>query len=79
MTTTADRPVTAAEVGQSRLRKEDRRLLTGRTRWTDNLELPGMVHLALVRSPVANATITAIDTTEAAAATGVVGVWTGDR
>ena len=43
-------------------RKEDQRLITGRTRWTDNITLPGMLHLAMVRSPFAHARITAIDT-----------------
>ena len=66
------------EIGRARLRTEDRRLLTGRTRWTDNLTLPGMVHLAMVRSPFAHATIVSIDTAAAAAADGVVGVWTGE-
>ena len=45
-----------------RRRKEDGRLITGRTRWTDNIVLPGMLHLAMVRSPFAHARITAIDT-----------------
>ena len=74
MTTTADR---RPEIGQPRRRKEDQRLLTGRTRWTDNITLPGMVHLSFVRSPLAHARITSIDTTDAAAAPGVVGVWAG--
>ncbi len=65
------------EVGSARRRKEDRRLLTGRTRWTDNLQLPGMLHLSMVRSPHAHARITAIDTTAAKAADGVVAVLTG--
>ena len=75
MTTVEDRP--AAEVGQARRRKEDQRLLTGRTRWTDNIQLPGMLHLAMVRSPFAHATITNIDTSAARSAPGVVGVFTG--
>ncbi len=65
------------EFGKARRRKEDQRLITGRTRWTDNLVLPGMVHLAMVRSPMAHATIASIDTSHAAAASGVIGVWTG--
>ncbi len=79
MTTTSESPATETtpEVGRARLRKEDRRLLTGRTRWTDNLVLPGMLHLSVLRSPVAHATITSIDTAEAREAEGVVGVWTG--
>ena len=75
MTTTVERP--AAEIGKDRRRKEDQRLITGRTRWTDNLVLPGMLHLAMVRSPFAHANISSIDTTEAAAAPNVVAVLTG--
>jgi carbon-monoxide dehydrogenase large subunit len=65
------------EVGKSRRRKEDHHLVTGRTTWTDNMSLPGMVHLAILRSPMAHATITSIDTSAAAARPGVVGVFTG--
>jgi carbon-monoxide dehydrogenase large subunit len=65
------------EIGRSRLRKEDARLITGRTRWTDNLVLNGMLHLAIVRSPVAHATITNIDTTTAKSMPGVLTVLTG--
>ena len=46
-----------AEIGRDRRRKEDQRLITGRTRWTDNITLPGMLHLAMVRSPFAHAKI----------------------
>ncbi|MFZ5846591.1 MAG: xanthine dehydrogenase family protein molybdopterin-binding subunit [Actinomycetota bacterium] len=65
------------EVGNARVRKEDQRLITGRTKWTDNLQLPGMLHLAMVRSPFAHARITSIDTSAAKAATNVVAVLTG--
>ncbi|MBN6033549.1 xanthine dehydrogenase family protein molybdopterin-binding subunit [Amycolatopsis sp. 195334CR] len=65
------------EVGKSRLRKEDERLITGRTRWTDNLTLPGMLHAAVLRSPFAHARITSIDVTEAKGKPGVVDVFTG--
>ena len=75
MTAVDDRPT--AEVGSARKRKEDRRLITGRTRWTDNIVLPGMLHLAMVRSPFAHARITNIDTSAARSAPGVVGVYTG--
>ena len=80
MTITDDRTATAAperEIGKARRRKEDQRLITGRTRWTDNIQLPGMLHLAMVRSPFAHAKITAIDTTQAKAASGVIDVITG--
>ncbi|GAA1990624.1 xanthine dehydrogenase family protein molybdopterin-binding subunit [Amycolatopsis minnesotensis] len=64
------------EVGKARLRKEDARLITGRTRWTDNLALPGMLHLAVLRSPFAHAKIVSIDVSEAKKAPGVVAVYT---
>ncbi|PZS29318.1 MAG: carbon monoxide dehydrogenase, partial [Pseudonocardiales bacterium] len=75
MTAVADRR--AAEIGQSRLRKEDQHLITGRTTWTDNMTLPGMVHLAILRSPTAHATITSIDVSEAKSRPGVIAVFTG--
>ncbi len=77
MTAVEDQVTAGPELGRARWRKEDRRLITGRTRWTDNLTLPGMVHLAMVRSPVAHGTITSISTDAARAAPGVAGVWTG--
>jgi carbon-monoxide dehydrogenase large subunit len=79
MTATQERPADAVEkeIGRDRRRKEDQRLITGRTRWTDNIVLPGMLHLAMVRSPFAHATITSIDTSAAKAATNVVDVLTG--
>ena len=77
MTVTEERPETTLEVGQARLRKEDQRLITGRTRCTDNITLPGMLHLGLVRSPMAHAKITSIDVAEAKTAPGVVAVYTG--
>jgi carbon-monoxide dehydrogenase large subunit len=67
----------AKEVGKARRRKEDARLITGRTTWTDNTVLPGMLHLSVVRSPVAHAKITGVDVTAAKQAPGVVAVFTG--
>lgn len=78
MTATLDTSASTLEIGKARLRKEDARLLTGRTRWTDNITLPGMVHVAMLRSPFAHATITAIDTTEAKGRPGVITVLTGE-
>lgn len=78
MTATTERPVDSTrEIGKDRRRKEDQRLITGRTRWTDNIVLPGMLHVAMVRSPFAHATITQIDKSAAEAATNVVTVITG--
>ncbi|WP_448641545.1 xanthine dehydrogenase family protein molybdopterin-binding subunit [Geodermatophilus sp. URMC 63] len=81
MTVTED-PATQAdapqkEVGKARRRKEDARLITGRTTWTDNMVLPGMLHLSVVRSPVAHARITGVDVSAAKEAPGVVTVLTG--
>jgi carbon-monoxide dehydrogenase large subunit len=69
--------VAEPEVGRARRRKEDARLITGRTRWTDNLTLPGMLHMALLRSPVAHARITSIDADAARKMPGVLAVVTG--
>ncbi|MEP6797961.1 MAG: xanthine dehydrogenase family protein molybdopterin-binding subunit [Lapillicoccus sp.] len=78
MTVTEERPdVAVKEIGRDRRRKEDQRLITGRTRWTDNIVLPGMLHMAMVRSPFAHANITAINTDEAKKATNVIAVFTG--
>ena len=82
MTVTEDRTENSSdapspEIGRARHRKEDQRLVTGRTKWTDNIVLPGMLHLAMVRSPYAHARITNVSTDEAKAAPNVVTVITG--
>ena len=70
-------PGTAARfIGQSVRRKEDRRLLTGHGLYVDDVSLPGMLHAAFLRSEVAKATITKLDTTAARALPGVVAVFT---
>ncbi len=58
-------------------RREDPRLITGQARFTDDFVLPGMAHMAVVRSPYAHAKIKAIHTKKAAAMEGVLGVFTG--
>jgi carbon-monoxide dehydrogenase large subunit len=68
---------THAYVGQSVLRKEDARLLTGRGTYIDNLVLPGMLHMVVVRSPHAHARISRIDLSKARAAEGVVAAYAG--
>ncbi|CCH27819.1 xanthine dehydrogenase family protein molybdopterin-binding subunit [Actinosynnema sp. NPDC047251] len=65
------------EIGRARRRKEDARLITGATRWTDNLQLPGMLHLAVLRSPFAHARILSVDVGAAVAMPGVLTVLTG--
>lgn len=64
-------------IGHDVPRKEDRSLLTGRTRFVDDLALPGMLHCAILRSPFAHARIAGIDTSEAEALPGVASVVTG--
>jgi carbon-monoxide dehydrogenase large subunit len=44
---TADTAVRQASVGTSLRRKEDSRLVTGRTTWTDNINLPGLLYMAI--------------------------------
>lgn len=62
----------AAHVGSSVLRREDERLLRGQGEYLADIVLPGMVHVAFVRSPMAHARIEAIDLRAAAALPGVV-------
>ncbi len=64
-------------VGRTRLRKEDARLVTGRTNFTDDIRLPGMVHMALVRSPMAHATINSVDLSGALEMPGVIAAYSG--
>ena len=64
-------------VGQPLRRFEDQRLLNGRGRFQDDVILPRQAYAVFVRSPHAHANIRAIDTTAAAAAPGVLAVYTG--
>ena len=66
-------------VGGGLLRKEDPELLTGQGRYVDDIALPGMLWLSFVRSPVAHATITSIDTSAAKQLPGVQAVFTGQE
>ncbi len=75
MTATTDAP--AAQIGQARLRKEDAKLITGQTNWTDNIRLPGMLHIAFLRSPYAHAKITRVDVSGATGMPGVVAAYSG--
>jgi CO/xanthine dehydrogenase Mo-binding subunit len=63
-------------VGQSVKRREDPRLLAGRGRYVDDVVMPGMLHAAFVRSPVARGTVRGIGTSAAAGLPGVVAVFT---
>ncbi|MFM7686109.1 MAG: xanthine dehydrogenase family protein molybdopterin-binding subunit [Actinomycetota bacterium] len=75
MTVTDDRPTSV--LGQRLLRKEDPALLTGEAKYCNDLNLPGALHLALVRSPYAHARITSVDLSAALAAPGVVAAYSG--
>jgi carbon-monoxide dehydrogenase large subunit len=74
-------PRTSAEIcgmGHSMKRKEDPRFIRGQGNYVDDVKLPGMVHLDIVRSPFAHAKITAIRTERALAVPGVLAVITGE-
>ena len=75
MTVTENRPNTV--LGIRRLRKEDPALLTGESKFTNDLNIPGALHLALVRSPYAHARITSVDLSAALAMPGVVAAYSG--
>src|SRR5438309_9606589 len=65
-------------IGESIKRKEDGRFLRGKGNYLDDITLPGMLHMAILRAPMAHARIKGIDTSAAAAVDGVVAVVTGD-
>src|SRR5882757_2285851 len=64
-------------IGARVKRKEDPRLITGTGNYVGDLKLPGMHHVAFVRSPYAHARIRGIDTKAALSRAGVVAVITG--
>jgi aerobic carbon-monoxide dehydrogenase large subunit len=64
-------------VGQSVRRTEDQRFVTGRGRYTDDINLPGQVYGYVLRSPEAHAKIASIDVEAAKSAPGVLAVLTG--
>ncbi len=66
-------------IGQSVRRREDGRFLTGRGQYTDDIVLPRQTYAYFLRSPYAHARIKSIDTQAAAAAEGVLGVYTGEH
>src|ERR1700740_3864063 len=68
---------TSTEVGKARARKEDARLITGQTNWTDNITLPGLVHVAFLRSTQAHARIAYVDLSAARSAPGVLAAYSG--
>jgi carbon-monoxide dehydrogenase large subunit len=65
-------------MGHSVKRKEDPRFIRGQGRYVDDIQLPGMLYLDIVRSPFAHARIKKIDTERALKVPGVLAVITGD-
>jgi carbon-monoxide dehydrogenase large subunit len=65
-------------IGQRLLRQEDPRLVTGRGAYVTDLALPGMLHMAVLRSPHAHARIAHVDVDRARQVPGVGGVFTAD-
>src|SRR5499433_517755 len=65
-------------IGESIKRKEDGRFLVGRGNYLDDVSLPGMLHMAILRSPHAHARIRSIDAAAASVVPGVVAVVTGE-
>jgi carbon-monoxide dehydrogenase large subunit len=65
-------------IGKRLPRKEDGRLLTGRGTFVDDVVLPGMLHVAFVRSPIARGRIRSLDLSQARALPGVLAVFTAE-
>ena len=70
--------VTQRYVGTGVLRKEDPELITGQARYTDDLTLPGMLWMYVVRSPFAHARIKSVDLSKALAMEGVIAAFSGE-
>src|SRR5262245_2467490 len=64
-------------VGKAVPRKEDAEFLTGQARYTDDLDLPGMLWMSIVRSLFAHARIKDVDVSKALAMPGVVAAFSG--
>jgi aerobic carbon-monoxide dehydrogenase large subunit len=71
-------PIEVQGLGHRRKRVEDARFLQGKGNYIDDLKLPGMLYLAIVRSPYAHAHIKKINAEKAMAIPGVLAVITGD-
>src|SRR5690349_8450910 len=63
-------------MGQPVRRREDPRLITGSSQYVDDIQLPGMLHMIIVRSPYGHARVNGIDTAAALKTPGVVAVYT---
>src|SRR6266700_5103453 len=69
---------TSGLIGRSIPRRDAKRLAEGRGRYTDDLDVANLSHVAFLRSPHAHARVLAIDTAAARQSPGVVAVVTGD-
>jgi aerobic carbon-monoxide dehydrogenase large subunit len=79
MTQVAEAPAAAAQyVGGGVLRKEDPELVTGHARYVDNISLPGMLWIGIVRSPFAHARITSVELSRAREMPGVIAAFSGE-
>ncbi len=65
-------------IGESIKRVEDARFIRGKGNYLDDIELPGMLHMAILRSPHAHARINSVDTAAASSMPGVIAVVTGE-
>ncbi|MGC1578490.1 MAG: xanthine dehydrogenase family protein molybdopterin-binding subunit [Beijerinckiaceae bacterium] len=70
--------MTSTGIGASVRRKEDHRFITGKGRYTDDINRPGQSHAYFLRSPHAHAKIKSLDVREAKSKPGVVAILTGD-
>lgn len=77
MTTSTTHTTVGRYIGQSVRRREDPRLLTGHGRYVDDVQTPGTLHVAFVRSNYARGEITDLDITEALRVPGVEAIYTG--
>jgi aerobic carbon-monoxide dehydrogenase large subunit len=71
-------PVAQRYIGSPIKRSEDTRILTGSGCYVDDVALPGMLHAAFVRSPIAHGGILSVDTSAARESAGVVAVYSGE-
>ena len=76
MTETVD---TSTPLGRPIKRKEDAKLLHGRTNWTDNIQLPGTLHMAILRSPYAHAKVTKLDVKPALSRPNVIAAYSAEE
>ncbi len=76
--TLLERTAALQGLGDSRLRKEDARFIQGKGHYVDDIKMPGMLHMDIVRAPLAHARIIRIDKSEALKVPGVIAVLTAE-